>query len=147
MLAEGFSNLADRQLAAVRSPATPPVRPAQVEGAPPSRPATASTETRSTRIFDSTDPDVIPPVAIAQAMPVWAPRAEGERRRYSGTLEIVIDENGTVSSAVLTEPVYPSYDQQLLQAVKGWRYKPAQRAGQPVKYRRGLSIVLAPPPG
>ena len=31
MLAEGFSNLADRQLAAVRSPA-PPVRAAQVEG-------------------------------------------------------------------------------------------------------------------
>ena len=52
-----------------------------------------------------------------------------------------------VSSAVLTEPVYPSYDQQLLQAAKGWRYKPAQRAGQAVKYRRGLSIVLAPPPG
>jgi TonB family protein len=147
MLAEGFSNLADRQLAAVRSPATPPVRPAQVEGAPPSRAPTASSETRSTRIFDSTDPDVTPPLAIAQAMPVWTPRADVERRRYSGTLEIVIDENGTVSSAVLTEPVYPSYDQQLLQAVKGWRYKPAQRAGQPVKYRRGLSIVLAPPPG
>ena len=148
MLAEGFSNLADRQLAAVRSPATP-VRAAQVEGAPPppSRPGTAATETRSTRVFDSTDPDVTPPLPIAQAMPVWAPRVDGEKRRYSGTLEIIIDENGTVSSAVLTEPVYPSYDQQLLQAAKGWRYKPAQRAGQAVKYRRGLSIVLAPPPG
>jgi TonB family protein len=146
MLAEGFSNLADRQLAAVRTPA-PPVRAAQVEGAPASRPGTAPPETRSTRIFDSTDPDVAPPVAIAQAMPVWAPRADGEKRKYSGTLEIIIDENGAVSSAVLTEPVFPSYDQQLLQAAKGWRYKPAQRAGQAVKYRRGLSIVLAPPPG
>jgi TonB family protein len=146
MLAEGFSNLTDRQLAAVRSPA-PPVTAAQVEAAPPSRPGTASTETRPTRVFDSTDPDVTPPLAIAQAMPVWAPRADGEKKRYSGTLEIIIDENGTVSSAVLTEPVYPSYDQQLLQAAKGWRYKPAQRAGQAVKYRRGVSIVLAPPPG
>jgi TonB family protein len=146
MLAEGFSNLADRQLAAVRTPVTP-ARAPQVESAPPSRPGTASTETRSMRVFDSTDPDVTPPLAIAQAMPVWAPRADGEKRRYSGTLEIIIDENGTVSSAVLTEPVYPSYDQQLLQAAKGWRYKPAQRAGQAVKYRRGVSIVLAPPPG
>ena len=146
MLAEGFSNLADRQLAAVRTPA-PPVRAAQVEGTPASRPGAAPPETRSTRIFDSTDPDVAPPVPIVQAMPVWAPRADGEKRKYSGTLEIIIDENGTVSSAVLTEPVYPSYDQQLLQAAKGWRYKPAQRAGQAVKYRRGLSIVLAPPPG
>jgi TonB family protein len=146
MLAEGFSNLADRQLAAVRTPATP-ARAPQVESAPLSRPGTASTETRSTRVFDSTDADVTPPLALAQAMPVWAPRADGEKRRYSGTLEIIIDENGTVSSAVLTEPVYPSYDQQLLQAAKGWRYKPAQRAGQAVKYRRGVSIVLAPPPG
>jgi TonB family protein len=146
MLAEGFSNLADRQLAAARNPA-PPVRAAQVEAAPASRPGAAPPETRSTRIFDSTDPDVAPPVAIAQAMPVWAPRADGEKRKYSGTLEIVIDENGAVSSAVLTEPVFPSYDQQLLQAARGWRYKPAQRAGQAVKYRRGLSIVLAPPPG
>jgi TonB family protein len=147
MLAEGFSNLADRQLAAVRLPAAP-ARAAQVEGAPPSRPATAPAESRpTTRVFDSTDPDVTPPVAIAQAMPVWAPRADGEKRKYSGTLEIIVDENGAVSSAVLTEPVFPSYDQQLLQAAKGWRYKPAQRAGQAVKYRRGLSIVLAPPPG
>ena len=146
MLAEGFSNLADRQLAAVRSLPTP-ARTAAIESAPSSRPGTASTENRSTRIFDTSDPDVTPPVAIAQAMPVWAPRADGEKRRYSGTLEIIVDENGTVSSAVITEPVYPSYDQQLLQAAKAWRYKPAQRAGQPVKYRRGLSIVLAPPPG
>lgn len=143
MLAEGFSNLADRQLAAVRAPATP-AKTAAAEGAGP---GAASPDSRSTRIFDATDSDVAPPVAIAQAMPVWAPRVDGEKRRYSGTMEVVVDENGTVSSAAITEPVYPSYDQQLLQAAKGWRYRPARRAGQPVKYRRAVSIVLAPPPG
>ena len=84
---------------------------------------------------------------IAQTMPVWAPRVDAEKRKYSGTMEVVVDENGAVASAAITEPVYPSYDQQLLQAAKSWRYRPARRAGQPVKYRRAVSIVLAPPSG
>ena len=133
MLAEGFSNLADRQLAAIRH--SGPAGESRGGGkrlqpAGPDRLYRASTETRPPRIFDSTDPDVTPPVPIAQAMPVWAPRADGEKKKIPGTLEIVIDENGTVSSAVITAPVYPVLDdQQLLQAAKAWRYKPAQRAG------------------
>jgi TonB family protein len=143
MLAEGFSNLADRQLAA-KAPA--PAKAAAAEAAPGGKPA-AATETRAIRIFDVTDTDVAPPIAMAQAMPVWAPRSDVEKKRYAGTMEVVVDETGTVASATITEPVYPSYDQQLLQATKGWRYRPARRAGQPVKYRRVVSIVLAPPAG
>ena len=143
MLAEGFSNLADRQLAARTAAAA---KPAAVEGVQGGRPA-ASPDTRSTRIFDATDADVAPPVAIAQTMPGWAPRVDAEKKKYSGTMEVIVDENGTVISAAITEPVYPSYDQQLLQAAKSWRYRPARRAGQPVKYRRAVSIVLAPPSG
>jgi TonB family protein len=143
MLAEGFSNLADRQLA-VQTPAAS-AKAAVDEGVQSGKPAAASPDNRSIRIFDVTDADVAPPVAIAQTMPVWSPRVDAEKRKYSGTMEVVVDENGTVSSAVITVPVYPSYDQQLLQAAKGWRYRPARRAGQPVKYRRAVSIVLAPP--
>jgi TonB family protein len=62
-------------------------------------------------------------------------------------MEVVVDENGIVSNAAIMDSVYPSYDQQLLQAAKGWRYKPALRAGQPVKYRRGVTVVLTPPRG
>jgi len=143
MLAEGFSNLADRQLAAR---ASAPAKAAAAESTTGGRPA-AAPDNRATRIFDANDTDVAPPIAIAQAMPVWAPRVDVEKKRYSGTMEVVVDETGTVASATITEPVYPSYDQQLLQAAKSWRYRPARRAGQPVKYRRSVSIVLAPPPG
>ena len=143
MLAEGFSNLADRQLAA-RAPA--PAKVAAAEAATGAK-AAASPDTRAIRIFDVTDTDVAPPIAITQAMPVWAPRSDVEKKRYAGTMEVVVDESGTVASATITEPVYPAYDQQLLQAAKSWRYRPARRAGQPVKYRRAVSIVLAPPPG
>jgi TonB family protein len=143
MLAEGFGNLADHQLAA-RVPA--PAKAAVAETATGAKPA-ASADSRAIRIFDVTDTDVAPPIAIAQSMPVWAPRADVEKKRYAGTMEVVVDETGTVVSATITEPVYPSYDQQLLQSARNWRYRPARRAGQPVKYRRAVSIVLAPPPG
>jgi TonB family protein len=146
MLAEGFSSLAERQLAVVRAPAAPPPT-SPAEGSQAGRSGPALPDTRSTRVFDASDRDVTPPVAIAQTMPVWAPRADVEKKKYSGTMEVVVDENGAVSNAAIMDSVYPSYDQQLLQAAKSWRYKPALRAGQPVKYRRGVSVVLAPPRG
>jgi len=59
-------------------------------------------------------------------------------------VEVVIDENGNVATATITAPVFPSYDQLLLQAAKSWRYKPARRAGQPVKYRRAVAVLLTP---
>jgi TonB family protein len=146
MLAEGFSSLADRQLAATRAAATPSPA-AAAEGVQAGRSAAASPDVRAPRIFDATDRDVTPPVAIAQTMPIWSPRADVEKRSYSGTMEVVVDENGAVSSAAIMDSVYPSYDQQLLQAARSWRYKPAMRAGQPVKYRRGVTVVLTPPRG
>ena len=62
---------------------------------------------------------------------VVAARRHG-KEEVSGTIEVVIDENGSVASAAVTTPVYPSYDQRLLQAARSWRYKPARKGGQPV---------------
>jgi TonB family protein len=146
MLAEGFSSLADRQLAAARAPATPATT-SVLEGVQAGRSGAASPDVRAPRIFDATDRDVTPPVAIAQTMPIWSPRADVEKRPYTGTMEVVVDETGAVTSAAIMDSVYPTYDQQLLQAAKSWRYKPAMRAGQPVKYRRGVTVVLTPPRG
>jgi hypothetical protein len=62
-----------------------------------------------------------------------------------GLLEIVVDETGKVESAVLATPVWPAYNSTLLAAASRWRYRPAVKAGQPVKYRRLLEVVLNPP--
>jgi hypothetical protein len=60
--------------------AATPAPAAAAEGVQTGPPGPASPDSRSTRIFDATDPDVIPPVAIVQTMPIWAPRADVERR-------------------------------------------------------------------
>jgi len=137
ILAEGFSKLAEQLLAqqtAASNKAAAEVAAARAEPAPPA-PA---------RVFDAAATDVVPPVAISQVMPEWNPPTGFQSKNYTGTLEIVIDEQGVVTSAALTSPVNVTYDQLLLSATKRWRYRPAQRAGQPVKYRKAIAIVLTP---
>ena len=59
-------------------------------------------------------------------------------------LEVVIDETGTVESAVMRSPINPRYDQMVLSAAKTWKYEPARVGGTPVKYRKLISISLKP---
>ena len=142
MLAEGFSHLVAQQLLAGGAAATVTVANG---GAVAAGTAPEVTTARAVpRIFDISDRDVAPPVVITQTIPRWEPRQNGERRKYSGSLEFIIDENGRVTGAALSTPIYPAYDQRLLEAAKSWRYKPALKDNQPVRYRRTVAVVLTP---
>ena len=57
---------------------------------------------------------------------------------------LVISERGTVDSAVLRDSVAVFYDDHLLGAAMDWKFKPATRNGQPVKFRKLLEIVHSP---
>jgi hypothetical protein len=140
ILAEGFSKLAEQQLAVEAAAAA-----AKPAAAAANRPQESPAARAPAQIFDSAATDVTPPVPISQTMPEWNPPSTGfPAKTYTGTLEIIVDETGAVASAALATPVNPLYDQLLLSAAKRWRYRPAQRAGQPVKYRRAIAIVLSP---
>jgi tetratricopeptide (TPR) repeat protein len=138
MLAEGFSKLTDQQIAAEKAAdAAKAAAVAQAAQVP------AAVDTN--RIYTSADSDVLPPVAIEQTIPLWTPPSGNLRyQEFSGVLEIVVDETGVVTSATMAQHVNIIYDQVLLSATKRWRYRPAQRQGKPVKYRKALNIVLRP---
>ncbi|MCU1385656.1 MAG: hypothetical protein JWL71_4353 [Acidobacteria bacterium] len=142
MLAEGFGTLATQQVQTRSAAGTAKIANG-VAAAAVAVPE-VTTARAVARIFDTTDGDVAPPVVITQTMPRWEPRQKTDRKKYSGSLEVVVDENGRVSAASLSSPIYPAYDQVLLQATKSWRYRPARKDGQPVKYRRAVAVVLAP---
>jgi hypothetical protein len=142
MLAEGFGKLVDQQLVAERqaaaaAPPTPP--PAPVSAAAPVAPAD------HLKVYTSADDDVVPPIPIVQTIPAWIPPNGTYRfQEYTGMLEVVIDETGLVASATMVQKLNVLYDQTLLSATKRWRYRPAQRAGRPVKYRKQVNVVLRP---
>jgi len=75
-------------------------------------------------------------------MPPWRPAGELTRRSFFGVLEIVVNEQGAVETAVIRERVTPAYDAALLKAAKGWSFRPATKDGVPVKYRTFVRILL-----
>jgi tetratricopeptide (TPR) repeat protein len=139
-LSEGFLTLAEAKVAAA-IPAAPPV----VAAPPPPAAPVVPARTQGPRIYSLMDPDVVGPVDINRQLPAWLPPTQAlARNTYRGTLSIVVDERGQVESAVLTQPVTPSYDPDLLAATRYWRFRPATKDGQPVKYQKNVDVVLRP---
>jgi TonB family protein len=80
-------------------------------------------------------------------MPRWIPPTRDmASRSHAGLLELTIDEAGSVAEATVTKPISPAYDQSLKDIARTWRYQPAMRNGQPVRYRILLEIILRPAP-
>lgn len=130
MLAAGFNDLAVKAIAPT---------PAPVPAAPP---ADAVVE-RAPRIYAPSDSDVVPPITVRQSVPPYPGRV-----LIGGTLvmDVIIDVDGSVESAMMAGQPNPAYDRLVLQATKTWQYQPATLNGKPVKYRKRIQLTLVPAP-
>lgn len=129
MLGEGFIELSRAALTRLE----PPPAPEPAASAPPVEEV-------------SPPPPPTEAVPIRQDMPPWDPAVVGGHipMRFTGVIEVDIDETGAVTAARIIDPSYGTYDVLLLEAARSWRYKPAQRNGQPVKSTRRVGVVLEP---
>ena len=105
--------------------------------APPPAPGAAPTVAQ---VFDAGNADVTPPVPLDTPI-MWR---RGTPRPPTGTrlgeIEVIVDERGRVIGAQMLSSVSAFYDAILVDSARGWRYRPATRAGQPVLYRRVMAI-------
>jgi TonB family protein len=130
-LAAGFGELSTK--AVPPPPLAPPAAPTTAPAAaPPSRPSPL-------RVYSANDGNVVPPSTLSQPLPVYPGQVLIPR---TGRLEVVINENGAVESAVITGSLSAAYDRMALSAAKSWRYKPATIDGMPVKFKKVVQIVL-----
>ena len=135
LLGEGFLKLSEAEIAAAPKPTAP--KPVAL-----STPEPVETPVPTT-IYSLLDADVSAPVEIERKMPAWTrPESFPRSTVYRGMLEVVIDERGGVESVLLRRTVAPFYDQSLIAAAKHWRFRPAQKNGQAVKYRKVYEITL-----
>ena len=147
-LAQGFLDLAVAASAA--APAKPADAPAQAAARRPRRSPRREAQSRpreapkgpAARIYGPSDTDVIPPVPIRQDMPRW-PASYLPAGNPDGVIEVIVAETGAVESAVIRQSLNTFYDAQLLQAAKTWRYQPAMKGGQAVRYRRLVKVSFA----
>lgn len=146
-LADGFGRLAELEVASARAAAEAAARAAAVPPPPPVAAAPAANQLVVTKIvvYSRDDTGVVPPVEIERFMPPWSPPAVMARSaEYRGTLEVIVDETGGVQDARMIRPTIPAYDLTLIGSTRRWRFEPARRNGEPVKYRLSFEIVLAP---
>lgn len=96
------------------------------------------------RIYTADDRRIVPPTTIKQRVPAFRGKVSGPGE---GVLEIVIGSTGEVESARMAVPLQAQYDAQVVNAAKGWQYKPATFDGVPVMFRKQvkISLVMAGP--
>lgn len=131
-LAGGFRDLA-------QTSATPPPPPPPVEPPPPPPPA-APVVASPPRIYALGDPGVVPPVAIHQVLPPFP--TSNAFAPSEGLVEVVVNEQGAVESALMRSSLGSMYDRQVLAATKTWQFKPATLNGTPVKFRKAIQISV-----
>ena len=136
LLVAGFLDLSTASAAPPPAPAAE-TRPAPVAPPPPSKPALPSNH-----VFSAADAGVVAPVAVKQEVP-RVPSTITTQTRERGILELVIDEQGRVTSLDIKVRMHPMFDNQLMQAAKDWRYKPATLDGKPVRYRKLVQINIS----
>lgn len=111
--------------------------PAPASSAP--APASAAAPRGAPTVYVAGDNRVVPPVVIHQELPPFPGVITIGKQ---GVIEVVIDENGMVESAVMRVPVSPNYDALAVAATKLWRFKPAVANGVPVKFRKAVQITV-----
>ncbi len=142
-LSDGFLKLAKVEIAAAEEARAKAV--AAARAAAEAKAAAAAAPPPKT-VFSADDAEVVPPVELERHMPAWNPPTQlAAAREYSGVLEIVVDEKGRVERASLLRSVAPFYDTQLLEMATSWKFRPAMRDGQPVKYVKTFEIVRSRP--
>jgi hypothetical protein len=140
-LAAGFHDLS------VKSIPPPPPPPAP---APVARPVDLPP-----KIYTADDEGVRPPTAIAQALPRYPSVVPPSG--FTGLIEVVINETGSVESVAMVVPVrgnieagtravavVAGYDKTVVAAASKWQFAPATLNGVPVKFRKRVQINISP---
>ena len=93
-------------------------------------------------IYDLESADVVPPTPIKAVLPP-VPASPGLAAPRTGLFEMVIDETGRVESVTVQRSIHPQTDSILIADIRKWRFKPAARGNQPVKFRKLIEVYAA----
>lgn len=131
LVADGLLTLATAKIAPV--PVAGPAGP-EVPATP--RPATPV-------VYSSNNKEVSVPEAVSQQLPEWRPPASLRSGFVlSGLLRLIISESGSVEAVSVLRSAHPSYDAALVKAAHDWKFRPALKDGQPVKYAKVIQVQL-----
>ncbi|MEE8131174.1 MAG: energy transducer TonB, partial [Vicinamibacterales bacterium] len=89
-------------------------------------------------VFDSRDVNVTPPVTLRLNLPSLGE----DDLAQAGVVETIVSASGEVEKVRLVSPPQSVHEAMILSAIKTWRFRPAMKDGQPVRYRHLIPISL-----
>jgi len=92
------------------------------------------------RVYTMADLTVIPPIEQGRQLPESTPA--GIPAAKIGQLEMVIGRNGLVEIVKLHTPLNRYHERMIVSAAKAWRYLPATKNGEPVRFRMFRAVNL-----
>jgi TonB family protein len=92
--------------------------------------------------FVTFGPGVVPPARVSGAIPDYPPAARERGMEGSPVVDIWIDENGNVMDVAIVESGGAMLDGAVLEAVAGWKFRPATIGGTAVSVRMTLQHLF-----
>ena len=80
------------------------------------------------------------PVPVKTPPPEYPLRLKRDGTAGLVAVAVVIDETGVVTSCAVAKSSNPDFDEPAMDAVKKWKFKPAQKDGAPVKMKVTIPI-------
>jgi protein TonB len=84
--------------------------------------------------------NVLPPKIVTRVEPQYTEPARRAKIEGIVIIEAVIDRNGNVTEARILKPLSFGLDQQALQAILAWKFRPGTLNGQPVPVYYNLTV-------
>jgi TonB family protein len=85
-------------------------------------------------------PGMTPPQLLKQVEPDYSEEGRAAGIQGNVVLEIVIDEKGLPLDITVLSPLGFGLDEKAIQAVQGWRFKPAEKDGVPVRVLAHINV-------
>jgi uncharacterized membrane protein (UPF0127 family) len=111
---------------------------ATARAVPAPGPSQVAAESRMESVFSALDGQVVPPKLVSPTAVPSAPEAAGPQPLPE--VELVVSPAGEVESVKLVSGRTSALSGMQLSAIKAWRFEPATRDGQPVRYRLRVRV-------
>jgi TonB family protein len=94
---------------------------------------------RTVEAVDITD-DITPPRLREVANPNYTPEARKKKIEGAVSLAIIVDTKGDVADAKVVKGLGHGLDENAVIAVKEWKYKPAEKDGEPIAVKMEVTV-------
>jgi len=91
-------------------------------------------------VYTSRDSEVEPAVLVRPVLPKDPP--PNVPPDQIGTVEVIVNEEGDVEQVKLISPANRYQERMLVSAAKMWKFRPATKDGQPVRYRTRVRLTI-----